>query len=600
MLIKVKQQIAKLLADASGLDEGKALATLEMPKNEFGDLSSRIAFVLAGEQKKNPMEVATDIVAKLPKNEYVSKIEIKGPYINFYFSDKFYTEAADEIVKQKEKFGRSLKVEGRTTVKNKTQNSRPKTQKVMIEYFHANTHKGVHIGHIRNVSLGEALCRILEFTGNEVIRANFQGDIGPHVAKCLWGYINIYHEKAPEENRGIWLGKVYSEASIKIKGNEQLEHEVKDINVKLYAGDKKLTEMWKKTRKWCLDDFEKFYKEFGVKFNELYFESQTEKIGTQIVKEALKKGIAKEDQGAVVMDLKEDNLGVYVLLTKEGYPLYSTKDLGLAKIKFDKYELDKSIHVVGKEQEFHFKQLFKTFEKFGMKKAAGVSYHLIYDLVMLPEGKMSSREGTMVLYDDLKNRLLEITKTEIMKRHEDWNKKQVEETAMKIALAAIKFTMVRREHNKVLIFDWDHALNLEGDSGPYLQYAYVRTTGILDGAGRSATVAGAGHSVTVNKSGKAKKPKNQYSYSSEEKKLLNLLARFPEVIESSAVHLSTITLADYLLHLAAAFNKFYATSHVLNADKEDAKVARLTIVKATNETLKSGLDLLGIECPERM
>ncbi|MDO8554137.1 MAG: arginine--tRNA ligase [Candidatus Micrarchaeota archaeon] len=618
MLTKIKHHIAKMLADAADISEEKTFSSLELPKNEFGDLTSKIAFVLASEQKKNPMEIANSIVVKLPKDEYVAKVETKGPYINFYLSDKFYSEQANEIVKLKDKFGIGKKT----------------NKKVMIEYFHANTHKGVHIGHIRNISIGEALARTLEFAGNKVIRANFQGDIGMHVAKCLWGFINIYHEKAPEENRGVWLGKVYSEASGMTKGNEELETQVKDINVKLYTGDKKLTALLKKTRQWCLDDFKEFYKEFGVTFDELYFESETEKIGTKIVMEALKKGIAKEDQGAIIMDLKDDGLGVYVLITKEGYPLYSTKDIGLAKIKFDKYKLDRSIHLVGKEQEFHFMQLFKAFEKLGMEKAAKVSYHLIYDLVMLPEGKMSSREGTMVLYEDLKTKLMELTRVEVKKRHEDWDAKQVEETARKIAFAALKFSMVRKENNRIIVFDWNEALNLEGDSGPYLQYAYVRTNGILEGYKTSRDVANKlvvqsnkmstqlssatmrtlfetsnncvvalqqseGH-TDIEKAGKKEINVKGYSYTNEEKKLVKLLSEFPEVIERTASHLSTNTLAQYLLEVASFFNKFYASSPVLNAEKEDERNARLEIVKATNTVLKSGLSLLGIECPEKM
>jgi len=456
---EVLNEAAGLISKAAGCSTEKAAAATELSK--VSDIASTIAFEIAKEKKKNPVEIAREIAGKIGKSKNFSNIEAQGPYINFYFSDKFYADALKKLLK--EKFGKGKKT----------------GKQIMVEYFHANTHKGVHIGHIRTASLGESLSRILNFSGNKVIRANYQGDIGPHVAKCLWGFINLYHEKAPRENRGIWLGKVYSEASKKIKDNEELEKEVQEINLKLYSGDKRITEMWKKTRQWCLDDFEKFYREFGIKYDEFYFESQTEKVGKKVALELLEKGIAKKDQGAVIMDLRDDDLGVFILLTKEGYPLYAAKDLGLAKLKFDKYNLDKSIHVVGKEQEFYFRQLFKTFEKAGMKKAAEASYHLIYELVMLPEGKMSSREGTMVLYEDLKDKLLEISKDEIKKRHDDWNEKKINETAIKITLAAIKFSMLRRESNRTITFDWEQALSLEGDTGPYLQYAYVRTNGIL-------------------------------------------------------------------------------------------------------------------------
>ena len=534
MLEEINDEAVELLSKASGTD--KEEIPVEPAREGFGDISSRIAFILSPKQKKNPAEIAKSIAGNIDasKSKYFSEVKAVGPYINFYMNDSAYFFMLKKILKEKNKFGK-----------------RKNTGKqIMVEYFHANTHKGTHIGHIRNISLGESVCRILEFSGNKIIRANYQGDIGPHVAKCLWGFINLYDEKAPKENRGVWLGKVYAEASQKIKGNEELEKQVQEINLKLYAKDREIYNIWKKTRQWCLDDFDKFYREFGVKFDEFYFESQTEGPGKEISLELLKKGIAKKDQGAVIMDLKEDDLGVFVLLTKEGYPLYSAKDLGLAKLKFSKYDLDRSIHVVGKEQEFHFKQLFKTFAKAGMYKAAEVSYHLIYELVMLPEGKMSSREGTMVLYEDLKNKLMEITRAEIRKRHEDWKEKKIEKVAEQIAFAAIKFTMLKRESNRTLVFDWDEALSLEGDTGPYLQYAYVRTNGIL-------------------KKAKFKmKLSDKYSFTDEEKKLIRELCLFPETIEKSASSLAPNTLCAYLIHIAAELNRFYVSSPVLKAEKK--------------------------------
>jgi arginyl-tRNA synthetase len=562
MLTEIRKEAEKLICRAAGVKE----APVEPAREGFGDITSRIAFDLASKEKKNPAEIAKEIVKKIPESKFFSKTEAVGPYINFHMSDEAYLLILKKILKEKNKFGK-----GKRTGK-----------KMMVEYFHANTHKGVHIGHIRTASLGESVSRILEFSGNKVIRANYQGDIGPHVAKCIWGFINLHQERAPGENRGVWLGNVYAEASKKIRGNEELERQVQEINMKLYSRDKKITEIWKKTRQWCLDDFEKFYREFGIKFDELYFESQTEGIGEEISLDLLKRGIAKKDQGAVIMDLKDDDLGVAVLLTKEGYPLYHAKDLGLAKLKFDKYDLDKSIHVVGKEQEFYFNQLFKIFEKAGMKRAAEVSYHLIYELVMLPEGKMSSREGTMVLYEDLKEKLLEIVRKEIRKRHDDWNDKKVGDTAKKIAFAAIKFSMLRRESNKTITFDWDQALSLEGDTGPYLQYAYVRTNGIL-------------------KKAKFKmKPNSDYHFSGDEKKLIKELCLFSQAVDRGAASLSPNVLCAYLLDLAAELNKFYTTTSVINAEKKEERETRLAIVAATNLILANALNLLGIEAPEEM
>jgi arginyl-tRNA synthetase len=569
MLDEIKEDAVKVLHAAceGRADKGQIAQTLEVAREGFGDLASKLAFALAPIEKKSPVEIARNIASKAPKSKFFSNIEAVGPYINLRMSDYAYSFALKKILKEGKKFGKGKKT----------------GKEMMVEYFHANTHKGVHIGHIRNVSLGESVCRLLEFDGNKVYRANYQGDIGPHVAKCLWGFLNLHNGKAPEGKRGIWLGKVYSEASKKIEGNEDLERQVQDINMKLYSKDREMTAIWKETRQWCLDDFKLFYKEFGVKFDEFYFESQTQEPGMEIAKDALKKGIAKLDQGAVIIDMKKEDLGVGIIITKEGYPLYHTKDLGLAKLKFGKYkDLDRSIHVVGKEQEFYFKQLFKMFERIGFEKAARISYHLIYELVMLPEGKMSSREGTMVLYEDLKEKLLSLVKEEVRKRHTDWDEKKVSETAIEITLAAIKFTMIRREPNKQLIFDWDQALSLEGDSGPYLQYAYVRTNGILRKAEFKPDVS------------------EGYAFTEHEKTLIKLLSQFPATTSSAASTLSPHVLCGYLLELAAELNRFYTTSRVLNAEKEDERESRLAMIAATNTVLEGGLGLLGIGTPERM
>lgn len=564
MLEEIRKEAVKLLEKASGEKE----ISVEPAREGFGDLSSRIAFQLASKEKKNPAEIAKNISGKTDasKSKFFSKIEAVGPYINFHMNDSAYAFMLNKILKEKNNFGKGKKTK----------------KQMMVEFFHANTHKGVHIGHIRTASLGESVSRILSFSGNKVIRANYQGDIGPHVAKCLWGFINLYGKKAPKENRGVWLGKVYSETSKKIKDSDKLEDEVKDINIKLYSGDKATIELWKKTRQWCIDDFKKFYNEFGIKFDELYFESQTEKTGKKISLDLLEKGIAVKDQGAVIMDLKDEGLGVAVLLTQEGYPLYHAKDLGLAKLKFDKYDLDKSIHVVGKEQEFYFNQLFRIFAKAGMKKAAEASYHLIYELVMLPEGKMSSREGTMVLYDDLKKKLMDIVRKETSKRHDGWSERKIEKISKQIAFAAIKFSMLRRESNKKITFDWDQALSLEGGSGPYLQYAYVRTNGIL------------------KKADFGMKPSSKYRFKDEEKKLIKELCLFPDTTEKAASSLAPNVLCAYLLDIASDLNRFYVASPVINAEKKEERESRLAIVAATNIILENALDLLGIEAPEVM
>jgi len=555
-----EQEIIKLLKKETKLKEIK----LEIPPDlNLGDYAFP-CFQLSKQYKKNPVEIAKELTNKLKPTKNIKDIKATGPYLNFFINKSKLTEdTIKQILKEKDKYGKGKK-------KNKT---------LMLEFFHANTHKGVHIGHIRNVSLGEATSRVLEFDGYNVIRANYQGDIGPHVAKCLWGYLNL-KKKVPKDHKGVWLGKIYAEANKKARQNEKIQDEIREINKKLYSKDKKITELWKKTRKYCLDDFNNFYKTFGVKFNRLYFESQVEKKGVEIAKQLLKKGIAKESEGALIVDLNKYNLGVYVILTSDGHAVYHTKDLALAELKLKEYKIDKSIHVVGKEQETYFNQLCKTFE-LTKSKLANKSMHLVYALVMLPEGKMSSREGNVILYEDLIQNMLKIAEKEIKSRHKKISRKELEKRKQQIAFAALKFSMLNRENNKQIIFDWNKALKFEGETGPYIQYAHARINSIL----------------------KKSKIKSKTDFNllktPEEINLIKLLRSFPEVIEEASKHYKTSLVANYSLKLAQSFSEFYEKNQVIKAE-ENIRNARLNLIKAVKQVLRNSLFLLGIEAPDEM
>ena len=252
--------------------------TLETPPNpEFGDLASNSCFSLSKKLKKSPQTIAEEIVKKIkiPKDSTITKVETRAGYINFFFNySKVAKLSLKKILKEKNSYGSS---------------NIGKKKKIMVEFAHPNTHKGFHIGHLRNICIGESVSRILEFTGHKVFRTNYQGDIGPHVAKCLWGFINLHKSKAPKENKGDWLGKVYAEASRKFNENEKVKKEVMKINKKLYERDNEYLKLWKMTRKWSLDYFNKIYKELGTKFNKFYFESQIDKRAKKISLELLKR-----------------------------------------------------------------------------------------------------------------------------------------------------------------------------------------------------------------------------------------------------------------------------------------------------------------------
>lgn len=568
-----RAQVADLIAKAvsgSGLSKDRIGGLIETPQQEFGDYAFP-CFSLAKLFRKSPQQIAAELAAKIKPAESVAKIEAAGSYLNFFLNNEKLSEATIAgILNEKAGYGCGKK-SGKT---------------IMVEYFHANTHKAVHIGHVRNICLGEALCRILEFSGNELIRVNYQGDIGPHVAKCLWGLLNLKGVgRTPEANRLKWLGNVYAEANKVIEGNEKIEADVKHLLLKIYSGDEELNKLWKDTRQWCLDEFDEMYKDFGVKYNELYFESGMESPARKISKQLLESGVAEESDGAIIMNLKPYKLGVFVLLTRDGTALYSSKDIALAKEKMSNYGLDRSIHVVGKEQELHFKQLFQTLRLIGKKERefAEKSYHLIYGLVMLPHGKMSSRAGSVVFYDDLKGELLSLATEEVRKRHGDWNEKQVGETAKKVAFGALKFGMIYRDNEKELVFDWKQAMNLEGETGPYIQYSHARICSILAKHGKKIP-ATADYSLLKEK---------------DEQMLIRLLSRFPATVEAAAKNYKPLLIARHLLDLSQAFNNFYHQRPILTAEEETRK-ARLLLITAVKQVLQNGLKLLAIDAPERM
>ncbi len=572
-----KAAIVGMLKPHIRMDAAEIEPKIEIPSDEsLGDYAFP-CFFLAKAMKKSPAAIAMEIAAAIgndtAKSGLIERVQAVGPYVNFFVNKAALAASVIAAVeKGQDKYGSSEKT-------NKT---------IMVEYFHANTHKAVHVGHVRNICLGESLCRILEFSGNKLVRVNYQGDIGPHVAKCIWGIRNLNVGTPPSANRLRWLGNVYVQANSAVEGNEQLEAEVKQLLLRIYGGDKELSKLWKETRQWCLDEFDEMYKDFGVKYSEFYFESEVEFEARKISQQLLKEGIAQESDGAIIMDLKPYKLGVFVLLTKDGTALYSSKDVALARKKMSKYKLDRSVHVVGREQELHFKQLFKTLELIGGKEKefAAKSFHLIYGLVMLPTGKMSSRAGSVVFYDDLRSELLSLAEAEVRKRHSDWEEEEIAAAAKKIAFAALKFGMINRDNDKELVFDWEQAMKLEGETGPYVQYAVARIHSIFRKYGKSLPHMG-------------KVDYSQLAATAAEIKVVKLIKEFPAVAAAAAAQMKPALLSRYLLDLSQAFSSFYNDCPILTAE-EKVRDARLLLCAAVKQVLENGLRLLAIDVLEEM
>jgi arginyl-tRNA synthetase len=541
----LKEEVANAL--------GVNVKSIEEPE-EYGDFAYA-CFSLAGKLKNDPKEIALELSKKL-KIKFIEKIEPIGPYVNFYIDwNEFGKKLLEEV---NEKYG-----------------SCTEKETVIMDVFQPNPFKPFHIGHIRMAVLGESIRRLLEFCGKKTIAVSYMGDVGTHVAKWLWYFNKFYKGEIPKENVSKWAGEIYAEATRKVAENEEYEREVSEVNKKLDEKNSEIMKTWKKIRDLCLKDFWKIKEELDVHLDDNFYESEVEEPGRKIVKQLLKEGKAKMSEGAVVVDLEKYDLGTFLLLKSDETALYSTKDLGLSELKRKKYKFDKSLFVVATEQEFYFKQLFKAMEIFnvsGWEK----NVHVSFGLVILKEGKMSSRYGTVILYEDLRDEMINKVK-EIIK---DSDVKNKEEIIKKVAFGAIKFPMLDIDSKKTIKFDWEQALDFEGKSGPYLQYSYVRAVNILN---------------------KAKIKKYDASILKEgiEIKIIKKISKFPDIVKQATDQYSPNILSNYLFELAQDFNSFYHSSPVLQAE-ENLRNARLKLVESVKTVLEIGLYLLGIPILEKM
>lgn len=541
---------------------------IEIPPDQtLGDYAVP-CFPLAKEMRKAPPLIAFELARQLWEDhqkqhkKIFREIKATGSYINFFVEAQKLAEITlTPILQQQENYGKQKRGK----------------EKIMIEYSQANTHKAFHIGHVRGTSMGESLARILEFNGKNIQRVNYQGDTGMHVAKWIWCY-NKYHAGDPLQKNEAWIASIYVEAAQKLTNNPEGEEEAAVINKQLDEGmNKKLTDLWRKTRKLSLEAFEPIYRELNTRFDNYFFESEVEQLGKNISQQLLEKGIAKKSDGAIIMDLQSYNLGVWVLLREDGTALYSAKDLALAQQKFKSHAINKAIYIVGKEQELHFYQLFKTLELMGFKEASSCHYIPVNE-VRFPWGKMSSRTGDNILYSQFKDELVKLATKNILERIPTLDSKETERRALIIAIASLKFAMLKQGQNKNLIFDKEEAMKFEGETGPYLLYTYARANSIL------------------NKS--KKKPfKLSAAVHDSEKKLIKELANFPAVAKQAATETEPAYLAHYAYRLAQVFNEFYHSCQVLESEEETFRVA---LVQATLSTLKNALYLLGIETLQEM
>tara|TARA_Y100000768_G_C23991245_1_gene693479 strand:+ start:9262 stop:11013 length:1752 start_codon:yes stop_codon:yes gene_type:complete len=542
------------------------------PKANMGDVAFP-CFLLAKELKMAPPQAAEKLKECLSESELIAEPKIFGPYLNFYLNHSKVSELILADINSGDFFKQKL-------VKNA-----PKT---MVEYSQPNTHKELHVGHMRNLCFGDAIVKLYQYAGVETLSTTFPGDVGTHVAKCLWYYKKHNKETPPKERKGAWLGTLYTAANNLLEEQrgtdkeEQNRTELTKILKELHQGQGEYYDLWKETRQWSIELMQDVYKWADVTFDTWYWESDVDASSVSLVEEYYEKGLFVKDQGAIGIDLSDHKLGFCLLLKSDGTGLYATKDLELARKKFVDNKIEKSLYVVDNRQSLHFKQVFKTLELMGFENAKNCE-HLQYEMVELTDGAMSSRKGNIIPLQDLIDQMeLKIVSEYLHKYQNEWPADEIKEIAHIVASGAIKYGMTRVDSNKKIVFDMDEWLKLDGESGPYIQYTYARINSLVK---KIDCQAESDYALLQNQL---------------ELNIINQLMLFNQVIQSCLEQNKTHMLCQYLYHLARAYNSFYAECSIARAESEELKAARIDLSRGVARTLKEGLAVLGIKVPERM
>ncbi|MGE5124454.1 MAG: arginine--tRNA ligase [Acidobacteriaceae bacterium] len=534
-------------------------------------------------------ELAADIAEYLGDQPGFARLEAVKGYLNLYFSSAEYAKRlVDMVLEQGMDFGRG----------------QPKGERVMIEYAQPNMLHSFHIGHFRNAILGEALARLVEFAGFDTIRATYPGDIGLGVITVLWIYQKFYQGQEPSgiHERGQWLLKIYAEATALLEPKEgetpsekaqreNYDAERRELYQKWNDKDPAVRLLWLKTRQWSLDELNDIFSMLDIKMDVWFFESEVDEPAKEIVEELVGKGIAYDERpqgGPVIvhidekLGLKKEKYRSNILLRSDGTSLYLTKDLALAKIKFQTYHVDRSIYVVDVHQSLHLQQAFKILEMLGFPQAEKC-FHLAYGFVNLPEGGMSARRGRVVLFKNVADEAIRRVLLEIEQKNPDMEQNQRLAVSQQVGLGAMAYAMLSVDNNKEIIYDMDTSLNFDGHTGPYIQNAHVRANSIIkkaDGVPSQASF--------------------DYPLTSHEVQLIDLISRFPATVQQAAGEYRPLIMANYAYELASTFHSFYHVVPVIQTEEPGMRVARLRLVAAARQTLANALRLLDIQAPEVM
>jgi arginyl-tRNA synthetase len=586
----IVQQIQKAVSALYQTEIGSDSIVIQETRKEFEGQVTAVTFPFTRFSKKTPEQTGTEIGEYLKEN--VKEVEdfnvIKG-FLNLSIADSYWV---DELL---------------NTVHSNSFGQFPSNgQKVMVEYSSPNTNKPLHLGHVRNNLLGYSVAEILSANGYEVIKVNLVNDRGIHICKSMLAWQLFGNGETPESSglKGDHLvGKYYVifdkeykkqiEALINegqteddAKKNAPIIREAQEMLLKWEAGDKEVIELWSMMNGWVYSGFEVTYKMLGVDFKKYYYESDTYLLGKDTIQEGLEKGVFfKKDDGSVWIDLTDDGLDQKLVLRADGTSVYITQDLGTAQLKYDDFKMDKSIYVVGNEQDYHFKVLFLILQKLGKTWAKGL-FHLSYGMVDLPSGKMKSREGTVVDADELMEDMIVTARerTEELGKVEGFSEEEKKDLYNMIGLGALKFFLLKVEPKKRLLFDPNESIDFQGHTGPFIQYTHARIRSVMAKADYKNKISGKYSNILT----------------ALEKDLIVNLAKYPDVIAASAREYSPAHIANYVFELAKLFNKFYHEESILKAEDPDVRNFRLDLSAATASTINKGMKLLGIRVPARM
>jgi arginyl-tRNA synthetase len=569
---------------------------VEWPKQkEYGDYASNAAMVLAGKLNKNPMEIAEEIKNKIDLEKDVeanlpigslasmsgikdlfSKITIAKPgFINFEISDKYLIKNLEEILNKKDKFGSSDKGKEKT---------------VVIDYSSPNIAKPMHIGHLRPTIIGQALYNIYKFSGYKVISDNHIGDWGTQFGKLIYAYKNWGDKKKISKDPIEEMTKLYVRFHKEVETNKGLEELARGETNRLQNKNDENIKIWKYLVRESIKDFNKIYKTLGIKFDQTLGESFYDDMLAGVVAECLDRKIAQNSEGAVIINLDKYNLPPFLIKKTDGAYLYTTTDLAAAKYRKEKFKADKILYVVSNEQALHFQQLFSSLELLDWKKDIKMD-HIKFGMVLGEEGKkFSTRKGDAVKLDDLIKKSIELAKKVVEEKNPKLSNKQKKKIAKIVGLGAIKYNDLSQNRLTDITFNWDKMLSFNGNSAPYLQYTCARINSLSERYNKS---------YPLDRFNPFEKTDFDLLKENIEKDIMRQLLKFPEAIENSAKENTPHLIALYLYELASVFNSFYNTLPILKSEKKLAK-ARIALSHSVAIVLKNGLNLLGIEAPEKM